>query len=47
MKLQRIQPGTIWKQARITDVDSLSGFCVQNWDKTVKDRFERFVQELQ
>lgn len=47
VKLQHIAPGTVWKQAQITVVDSLSGFCVQNWDKPVKERFDRLVQELQ
>lgn len=47
VKLQRIAGGMIWKQAQITVVDSLSGFCVQNWDKNVKNRFDRLIEELQ
>jgi len=46
VKLQRIAGGMIWKQAQITVVDSLSGFCVQNWEKNVKNRFDRLIEEL-
>ncbi|CAF3729709.1 unnamed protein product [Rotaria sp. Silwood1] len=42
VKLQRIPPGTKWKQAKIDIIDSLSGFYVENLDPKVYERFKRY-----
>jgi hypothetical protein len=46
IKLQRIPPGTKWKQAKIDIIDSLSGFYVGNLDPKVHDKFLRMQEEL-
>lgn len=38
MKLERIPPGTRWRQARIDIIDSLSAFYVENLDRKVHDK---------
>jgi hypothetical protein len=47
IKLQRIPPGTKWKQAKIDIIDSLSGFYVGNLDSKVHENFLRMQEELQ
>ncbi|CAF3645620.1 unnamed protein product [Rotaria sp. Silwood1] len=46
VKLQRIPPGTKWKQAKIDIIDSLSGFYVENLDPKVYERFSQMQNEL-
>ncbi len=47
VKLQRIPPGTKWKQAKIDVIDSLFAFYVENLDPKVHDKFNRMLEELQ
>jgi len=47
IKLQRIPPGTKWKQAKIDIIDSLSGFYVENFDAKVHENFRQMQRELQ
>ena len=47
VKLQRVPPGTRWKQARIDIIDSLSGFYVGNLDPKVHDKFLQMQDDLQ
>lgn len=47
VKLQRIPPGTKWKQAKIDVIDSLSAFYVENLDPKVHDPFARMLSRLQ
>jgi hypothetical protein len=47
VKLQRIPPGTKWKQAKIDIIDSLSGFYVGNLDQKVQEKFLEMQDELQ
>jgi hypothetical protein len=47
IKLQRILPGTKWKQAKIDIVDSLSGFYVENLDPKVHEKFSQMQDDLQ
>ncbi|CAF4356787.1 unnamed protein product, partial [Adineta steineri] len=46
VKLQRIAPGTKWKQAKIDVIDSLSAFYVENLDDKVHGRFHCMVENL-
>lgn len=46
VKLQRIAPGTKWKQAKIEVIDSLSAFYVENLDPKVHDKFYRMLEDL-
>jgi hypothetical protein len=47
VKLQRIPPGSKWKQAKIDVIDSLSAFYVENLDPNVHVRFARMLDDLQ
>jgi hypothetical protein len=47
VKLQRIPPGTKWKQAKIDIIDSLSGFYVGNLEPKVHEKFLQMQDELQ
>jgi len=47
VKLQRIPFGTIWKQAKIDIIDSLSGFYVGNLDPKFHGKFVQMQNELQ
>ena len=47
IKLQRIPPGTKWKQAKIDIIDSLSGFYVANLDEKVQENFLQMQDELE
>ena len=47
VKLQRIPPGTKWKQAKIDIVDSLFAFYVANYDPKVHDKFSAMLEDLQ
>jgi hypothetical protein len=47
IKLQRIPPGTTWKQAKIDIIDSLSGFYVGNLEPRVHEKFLQMQDELQ
>jgi len=47
VKLQRISPGTKWKNAKIDVIDSLSAFYVQNLDSKVNDKFYHMLDSLQ
>ena len=46
VKLQRIQPGTRWEQARIRVIDTLSAFYVENLEPQVHDTFTRLMDDL-
>jgi len=46
VKLQRIPPGTKWKQAKIDVIDSLSAFYVENLDPKVHEKFTRMLEDL-
>lgn len=46
VKLQRIVPGTKWKQAKIEVIDSLSAFYVENRDPKIHDLFTDMFNEL-
>jgi hypothetical protein len=47
VKLQRIPPGTKWKQAKIDVIDSLSAFYVENLDPKVRQKFSTMLEDLQ
>ncbi|CAF1581883.1 unnamed protein product [Rotaria sp. Silwood1] len=46
VKLQRIPPGTKWKQAKIDVIDSLSAFYVENLDPKVHEKFNHMLEDL-
>ncbi|CAF1117387.1 unnamed protein product [Rotaria sordida] len=46
VKLQRIPPGTKWKQAKVDVIDSLSAFYVENLDPKVRDKFAHMLDDL-
>jgi len=47
VKLQRIEPGTKWRQAKIEVVDTLSAFYVENLDPKIHEKFEQMFTDLQ
>ncbi|CAF2848784.1 unnamed protein product [Rotaria sp. Silwood2] len=46
VKLQRIPPGTKWKEAKIDVIDSLSAFYVENLDEKVHEKFIHMLEDL-
>ncbi|CAF1633629.1 unnamed protein product [Adineta ricciae] len=46
VKLQRIPPDTVWKQAKIDVIDSLSAFYVENHDPRVREVFDDMLENL-
>jgi hypothetical protein len=47
VKLQRIPPGTKWKQAKIDVIDSLFAFYAENLDPVVHKKFTLMLDDLQ